>query len=79
MPHGKHPWCRYDVRHALIGDSHATRVNATTTMLAYSSFILPAYFGITQNVDGLHRDAGSSEVIELHGNCREVSRLQPYP
>ena len=27
---------------------------------------------VTQNVDGLHRLAGSSEVIELHGNGREV-------
>jgi NAD-dependent deacetylase len=27
---------------------------------------------ITQNVDGLHLIAGSSEVIELHGNGREV-------
>jgi NAD-dependent deacetylase len=27
---------------------------------------------ITQNVDGLHHEAGSSEVIEFHGNMREV-------
>lgn len=27
---------------------------------------------ITQNIDGLHRDAGSREVIELHGNLREL-------
>jgi len=27
---------------------------------------------ITQNVDGFHRDAGSSNVIELHGNLREL-------
>lgn len=27
---------------------------------------------ITQNVDGLHRLAGSAEVVELHGNGREV-------
>lgn len=27
---------------------------------------------ITQNVDGLHQDAGSRDVIELHGNLAEV-------
>jgi NAD-dependent deacetylase len=27
---------------------------------------------ITQNIDGLHRDAGSRHVIELHGNLREL-------
>ena len=27
---------------------------------------------ITQNIDGLHQDAGSRKVIELHGNTREI-------
>lgn len=27
---------------------------------------------ITQNIDGLHRDAGSERLIELHGNLREL-------
>ncbi len=27
---------------------------------------------VTQNVDGLHRDAGSETVVELHGNIRRV-------
>ncbi|HEY8416129.1 MAG TPA: NAD-dependent deacylase [Thermaerobacter sp.] len=27
---------------------------------------------ITQNVDGLHQKAGSREVVELHGSCREM-------
>lgn len=27
---------------------------------------------ITQNIDSLHRKAGSREVLELHGNCRDV-------
>ncbi|WAH44611.1 iron dicitrate transport regulator FecR [Alicyclobacillus fastidiosus] len=31
---------------------------------------------ITQNIDGLHRDAGSQEVIELHGNLRELRCFQ---
>ena len=28
---------------------------------------------ITQNIDGLHQDAGSRNVIELHGTAREVA------
>ncbi len=27
---------------------------------------------ITQNIDGLHRDAGSERLLELHGNLREL-------
>ncbi|HYJ91905.1 MAG TPA: NAD-dependent deacylase [Pyrinomonadaceae bacterium] len=42
---------------------------------------------ITQNVDGLHRNAGSTEIIELHGNiqqarclsCRVVRTLDQLP
>ena len=30
---------------------------------------------ITQNVDGLHRDAGSENVLELHGNTRRIRCL----
>lgn len=37
---------------------------------------------ITQNIDGLHQDAGSSSVLELHGTSREAYCLdcnQRYP
>ncbi|HZW27357.1 MAG TPA: NAD-dependent protein deacetylase [Trueperaceae bacterium] len=30
---------------------------------------------VTQNVDGLHQEAGSREVVELHGSLREVRCL----
>jgi NAD-dependent deacetylase len=30
---------------------------------------------ITQNIDGLHQEAGSREVIELHGNTRRIRCL----
>ena len=33
------------------------------------------YRVITQNIDGLHRVAGQSDVIELHGNTRKVNCL----
>jgi len=31
------------------------------------------YRVITQNIDGLHQKAGSSDVIELHGNTRKIN------
>lgn len=31
---------------------------------------------ITQNIDGLHRKAGSRRVIELHGSLREINCLE---
>jgi NAD-dependent deacetylase len=27
---------------------------------------------LTQNVDGLHRTAGSTQIIDIHGDCREL-------
>jgi NAD-dependent deacetylase len=32
--------------------------------------LLPQVVVVTQNVDGLHRAAGSTDIIELHGNIR---------
>jgi NAD-dependent deacetylase len=34
---------------------------------------------ITQNIDGLHQDAGSSTVIEVHGTAREVMCIGHSP
>ena len=31
---------------------------------------------VTQNIDGLHQDAGSKSVIEIHGTAREVQCLR---
>jgi NAD-dependent deacetylase len=33
---------------------------------------------ITQNIDGLHQDAGSQDVVELHGTARYVACLKCY-
>jgi NAD-dependent deacetylase len=33
---------------------------------------VPSFVMVTQNVDGLHADAGSRDVIELHGNLRRA-------
>lgn len=34
---------------------------------------------ITQNIDGLHQDAGSQKVIELHGTMRQVECIGAFP
>lgn len=34
---------------------------------------------ITQNIDGLHQDAGSRTVLELHGTAREVACIGTSP
>lgn len=34
---------------------------------------------ITQNIDGLHQAAGSRNVIEIHGNVREVQCIGLFP
>jgi NAD-dependent deacetylase len=33
---------------------------------------VPEFLLLTQNVDGLHQEAGSRKVVELHGNIRRV-------
>ena len=37
--------------------------------------IVPRLTVITQNIDGLHAQAGSADVVELHGNIRRVKCL----
>jgi NAD-dependent deacetylase len=34
---------------------------------------LPRVWVLTQNVDGFHRDAGSRNIIEIHGNVHHLS------
>jgi NAD-dependent deacetylase len=44
--------------------------------------LVPELLVVTQNVDGLHAEAGSPDVVELHGNIRRVKCLDhghPYP
>src|SRR5688500_3325987 len=42
---------------------------------------VPRVAGVTQNIDGLHAEAGSADVVELHGSIRRVKCLDrghPY-
>ncbi len=58
-----------------------TRPNAGHVALASFERRLPDFLLLTQNVDGLHAEAGSRRMIELHGNIwrarctREPGRL----
>ncbi|MGD8598743.1 MAG: NAD-dependent deacylase [Anaerolineae bacterium] len=58
-------WEWYDWRRGLIG---ACQPNPAHDVLTEMEAHLDDFTLITQNVDGLHRLAGSRNVVELHGN-----------
>lgn len=70
-------WEWYAWRRELIAN---TRPNAGHKALARLERLVPQLTLITQNIDGLHRAAGSADPIELHGNiartkCFEDGRI----
>jgi NAD-dependent deacetylase len=58
-------WEWYDWRRRIIARREP---NAGHLILARWEEELPGFVLITQNVDGLHRRAGSKNILELHGN-----------
>lgn len=60
-------WAWYEWRRGLVA---AARPNAGRRALVRLQGLVPACTVITQNVDGLHHDAGTRDVIELHGSIR---------
>jgi NAD-dependent deacetylase len=58
-------WEWYAWRRELVS---AAKPNPGHLALAEMERLAPSFTLITQNVDGLHRTAGSRNVIELHGN-----------
>ena len=58
-------WEWYNFRRSLISE---VRPNPGHFALACMETVVPEFSLITQNVDGLHRKAGSQSIIELHGN-----------
>ena len=62
-------WRWYDWRRGLIAKA---KPNTGHLTIAKMETIYPEFTLITQNVDGLHRKAGSRNVIEIHGNLWRV-------
>ncbi len=77
-------WEWYNWRRELIATKRPNAGHSALTALEtrFDRFLL-----ITQNVDGLHRDAGSAKLLEIHGNiwkvrctqCRRVSDNRDVP
>jgi NAD-dependent deacetylase len=51
------------------------KFNAAHAFLAQVESEVPGTWVLTQNVDGFHLDAGSRQVIEIHGNVRRLMCL----
>ncbi len=62
-------WQWYDWRRGIIGKA---KPNPGHFTIAKMEKFYPEFTLITQNVDGLHRKAGSENVIEIHGNLWRV-------
>jgi NAD-dependent deacetylase len=62
-------WRWYAWRH---GQAVAARPNPAHLALAGWDELFPSFVVITQNVDGLHRRAGSRDVLELHGTILQA-------
>jgi len=62
-------WRWYDWRRGIIAKASP---NPGHLAIAEMEKIYPSFTLITQNVDGLHRKAGSKNVIEIHGNLWRV-------
>ena len=58
-------WNWYEWRRALVAEAFP---NPGHVAIAKMERLFSGFTLVTQNVDGLHQRAGSSEVIELHGN-----------
>ncbi|NDJ79189.1 MAG: NAD-dependent deacylase [Chloroflexi bacterium] len=60
-------WDWYAHRRALLADA---KPNPGHYALAEMEALVPQLVLVTQNIDGLHQEAGSSDVVLLHGDIR---------
>ena len=66
-------WGWYEHR---FGTVDAARPNPGHVAIAELEHLVPNLVVVTQNIDGLHRRAGSTDVIELHGTMHRFACLQ---
>jgi NAD-dependent deacetylase len=66
-------WEWYDMRRKII---HNCSPNPAHDTIADMEQYFENFLLITQNVDGLHRRAGNTKIIELHGNLWHVRCLE---
>lgn len=62
-------WEWYNWRREIIGKAKPNKGHIT---IAKWENLFPSFWVITQNIDGLHRLAGSRNIVELHGNIWKV-------
>lgn len=65
-------WEWYDWRRQVLADKQPNRAHLT---LAEWESIFSSFSLITQNIDGLHQQAGSRRILELHGNIWKMRCL----
>lgn len=75
-------WEWYQWRRDLVGQAQPN--DGHLALVALEEKIGEAFTLITQNVDGLHRRAGSQRVIEIHGTlldsrCSQCDHQEPLP
>jgi NAD-dependent deacetylase len=58
-------WEFYEWRRGIISEKEP---NPGHKVIARWENVFPAFSLITQNIDGLHKKAGSKDILELHGN-----------
>jgi NAD-dependent deacetylase len=68
----RHVWSWYAWRRQRIAQA---RPNPGHHAVAQMETVIPSLTVVTQNVDGLHADAGSADVVEVHGSIRRVKCL----
>ncbi len=61
-------WEWYQARRSVILEAEP---NAGHRAMAEFQNLVPHVVVVTQNIDGLHQEGGSDDVIELHGNLRK--------
>lgn len=74
----EHPQGFYDWLRPLAGMMFAARPNPAHTALADLEAAGNIHAVITQNIDNLHRMAGSKRVLEVHGHMRELTCIRCY-